>query len=221
MVLGLGTGSTAAHVVRALGERVRGGLGVRCVPTSRATQALAESCAIPLLTLAEVARVDLTIDGADEVDGDLQLIKGGGGALFREKIVASVSDRLVIAVDSTKLVTSLGAFALPVEVTPFAWNFVSVALERTNGSPVLRCADGGAPFVTDEGNYVLDCAYGKIDDPRELAHRLDGIVGVVEHGLFIDMADVVVVGRDGRTEVIERGSAPGNEPERTIPHRLT
>jgi ribose 5-phosphate isomerase A len=208
MVLGLGTGSTAAHVVRMLGERVRGGLGVRGVPTSRATQALAESCGIPLLTLEDVVRVALTIDGADEVDGDLQLIKGGGGALFREKIVASVSNRLVIAVDSTKLVTCLGAFALPVEVTPFAWNVVSVALARMNCNPALRCADGGEPFVTDEGNYVLDCACGSIDDPRGLAARLDDIVGVVEHGLFIDMADAVVVGRDDGCEVIERGSAP-------------
>lgn len=204
MVLGLGTGSTAAHVVRLLGERVRGGFGVRGVPTSRATQALAESCGIPLLTLEDVVRVDLTIDGADEVDRDLQLIKGGGGALLREKVVASVSDRLVIAVDSTKLVPRLGAFAVPVEVTPFAWKVVAVGLEDAHCRPVLRRGEDGTPFVTDGGNNVLDCAYEKIDDPRGLARHLADIVGVVEHGLFIDMADVVVVGRDDGAEVIER-----------------
>ena len=204
MTLGLGTGSTAAHAVRLLAERVRAGLKVRGVPTSRATQALAEACGVPLATLDDVSRLDLTIDGADEVDPDLALIKGGGGALLREKIVASVSDRLVIVVDSAKLVERLGAFDVPVEVTPFASKVVAHAILGIGGRPRLRRADSGAPFVTDEGNHVLDCAYGGIDDARALAASLDAIVGVVEHGLFLDMADIVVVGRAGGAEVIER-----------------
>ncbi len=204
MVLGLGTGSTAAHAVRLLGERVRAGLDVRGVPTSRAIQALAEAQGIPLATLDDIPRLDLTIDGADEVDPDLALIKGGGGALLREKIVASVSDRLVIVVDSAKLVDRLGACDVSVEVTPFAWKVVSDAILGMGGRPRLRRADGGAPFVTDEGNHVLVCAYGAIDDPHALASSLNAIVGVVEHGLFLDMADVVVVGRAGGAEVIER-----------------
>ncbi len=206
MVLGLGTGSTAAHAVRLLGERVRAGLDVRGVPTSRATQALAEACGVPLATLDEVTRLDLTIDGADEVDPELRLIKGGGGALLREKIVASVSDRLVIVVDSGKLVERLGAFGLPVEVTPFAANVVAAALEATGCRAALRCGAGGRPFVTDEGNVLLDCAYGAIGDPRALAASLNAIVGVVEHGLFLDMADIVIVGRAAGVEVIERGA---------------
>ncbi len=149
MVLGLGTGSTAAHAVRLLGERVRAGLDVRGVPTSRATQALAEACGVPLATLDEVTRLDLTIDGADEVDPELRLIKGGGGALLREKIVASVSDRLVIVVDSGKLVERLGAFGLPVEVTPFAANVVAAALDATGCRAALRRGSDGQPFVTD------------------------------------------------------------------------
>ncbi len=204
MTLGLGTGSTAAHVVRLLGERVGAGLKVRGVPTSRATQALAEACGVPLATLDDVSRLDLTIDGADEVDPDLALIKGGGGALLREKIVASVSDRLVIVVDSAKLVERLGAFDLPVEVTPFAANVAAAALEATGCRVALRRGDDGAPFVTDEGNALFDCAYGAIDDARALAASLDAIVGVVEHGLFIDMADIVVVGRADGAEIIER-----------------
>ncbi len=207
MTLGLGTGSTAAHAVRLLGKRVRAGLDVRGVPTSRATQALAEACGVPLATLDDVTRLDLTIDGADEVDPDLALIKGAGGALLREKIVASVSDRLVIVVDSSKLVERLGAFDLPVEVTPFAVSVATPALEATGCRVTLRRGAEGAPFVTDEGNAMLDCAYGAIDDPRALAQRLNAIVGVVEHGLFLDMADTVIVGRAGGVEVIERPSA--------------
>ena len=204
MVLGLGTGSTAAHVVRALGRRVREGLRMRGVPTSRATHALAVECGVPLVSLVEVTRLDLTIDGADEVDPELRLIKGGGGALLREKIVASVSDRVVIVVDSGKLVPRLGAFPLPVEVTPFAWRVVAERLAETGCTPRLRRNAHGEPFVTDEANYLLDGAYGRIDDPARLARRIRDIVGVVEHGLFLGLAHAVIVGRAGGADVIER-----------------
>ncbi len=204
MVLGLGTGSTAAHLVRLLGERVRGGLRVQGVPTSRATEALAAECGIPLVGFDRVTRLDLTIDGADEIGPNLDLIKGGGGALLREKIVASVSDRYVIIADETKLVKRLGGFALPVEVTPFALAVVTARLEAEGAKPVLRRVAGGDAMVTDEGHHLLDCAYGAIDDAPALARALTGIVGVVEHGLFVGMADAAVIGRDDGVEVIER-----------------
>ena len=204
MVLGLGTGSTAAYLVRLLGERVRDGLRIQGVPTSRATEALAAGLGIPLVGFDRVTRLDLTIDGADEIDPNLDLIKGGGGALLREKIVASVSDRYVIIADQTKLVDRLGTFALPVEVTPFALAVVTARLEAEGAKPVLRRGPDGDPMMTDEGHHLLDCAYGAIDDAPALARALTGIVGVVEHGLFVGMADVAVIGRDDGVEVIER-----------------
>ncbi len=209
MVIGLGSGSTAAHAVRLLGPRVRDGLDVRGVPTSRDTRALAEACGIPLTTLDEAGRLDLTIDGADEIDAELRLVKGGGGALLREKIVAAASRRLVIIADSSKLVATLGAFGLPVEVTPFACNVTAAALAATGCRPILRRGADGEAFVTDEGNNLFDCAYGEIADPAGLARRLNDTVGVVEHGLFLDMADTVIVGRADGAEVIERGSVAG------------
>ncbi len=204
MAVGLGTGSTAAYVVRLLGERVRAGLTVTAVPTSRATEALARECGIPLTSLEDVTRLDITIDGADEVDGELRLIKGGGGALLREKIVAAASDRFVVVVDSGKLVARLGSFDLPVEVVPFAWRVVAEKIETTGCLPTLRSGDANKPFVTDEGNYILDCAYGAIEEPEALARRLDGTTGIVDHGLFLDMADTVVVGRGDSVEIIAR-----------------
>lgn len=204
MAVGLGTGSTAAYAVRLLGERVRAGLAVTAVATSRATEALARECGIPLTSLEDVTRLDITIDGADEVDGELRLIKGGGGALLREKIVAAASDRFVVVVDSGKLVARLGAFDLPVEVVPFAWRVVAEKIEATGCLPALRAGDANKPFVTDEGNYILDCAYGAIEEPEALARRLDGTTGIVDHGLFLDMADTVVVGRGDSVEIIAR-----------------
>ena len=183
MTIGLGTGSTAAYAIAMLGERVRAGLSVRAVPTSERTRELAEERGIPLVTLEQVTRLDLTIDGADEVDPDLQLIKGGGGALLHEKIVASASDRLVIIADSKKMVTKLGRFALPVEVVPSAWKVLTEKTSAVGCMPKLRRrADGREVFVTDERNYLLDCAFGAIEDHRGLASTLASLPGVVEHG---------------------------------------
>ena len=193
MTVGLGTGSTAAHVIRMLGRRVREGLAVRGVPTSEASAMLARAVGIPLADLNEVERVHLAIDGADEVDRQRRCIKGGGGALLREKIVASASDRLVIVVDSGKTVERLGAFPLPVEVVPFACGQVQRRMRALGASVELRAGAEG-PFPTDEGNRILDCCFGDIADASALAAQLDAVPGIVEHGLFIDMADDVIVG---------------------------
>ncbi len=209
-IVGLGSGSTAALMVELLGERVRAGLDVRGVATSAATQRLADAAGIPLLPLEQVTRLDLTIDGADEVDPDLQLIKGGGGALLHEKIVASASERLIIIVDSSKLVARLGRFALPVEVVPAAWRLLAEKLKVLGCTPTLRLRAGGSDhFVTAEGNHILDCAFGAIGDPPRLARSLADMPGVVEHGLFIDMVDLVIVGRGSATEVLRRRSGGG------------
>jgi ribose 5-phosphate isomerase A len=200
MRVGLGSGSTALHAVRELGERVRAGLTITGVPTSRQTEAAAREAGIPLDDLSERPWLDLTLDGADEVDGRLRLVKGGGGALLREKIVASASRRLLILVDASKCVERLGAFPLPVEVVPFAASVVAAHVARWGVTPRLRVR-GGAPFVTDEGNHVLDCPFGEITDPEGLAARLADVPGVVEHGLFLDLADAVYVAGDDGVEV--------------------
>lgn len=191
MVLGLGTGSTAAFAVRKLGQRVRDGLRVRCLPTSEATRRLAEAEGIPLTTFAEVTRLDLTLDGADEFDPQLNLIKGGGGALFREKIVAAASQRLVIFADGSKRVPVLGHFPLPVEVNPFGWQAAAARIESLGAHATLR---GGSaqPFVTDNHGYVLDCAFGTIADPAALELQLRAITGVMVTGLFVGMAEAVL-----------------------------
>lgn len=206
MCLGLGSGSTAAIMLGLLGQRVRDGLRVRGVPTSETSRQLAERAGIPLVTFDEVSRLDLTIDGADEVDPQLNLIKGGGGALLREKIVASFTRRVVIIVDSQKQVPQLGAFPLPVEVVRFAWRPLAQRLGDLGATPVLRAGRDGRPYVTDEGNFLLDCAFGRIEDPAALAARLDAMPGVVDHGLFVGLANTLVVGRGDGTVVIERDS---------------
>ena len=211
MRLGLGTGSTARHMVALLGERVRAGLSVVAVPTSEATRAQAEQERIPLSTLDGLTSLDLTIDGADEISPDLSLIKGGGGALLREKIVASASARLVIIADETKWVAVLGRYPLPIEVIPFGFSATRAAVEgaaRDCGAPgtaSLRMGMDGHPLVTDGGHWLLDAALERIADPERLATRLNAIPGVVEHGLFIGMADTAILaGRDG-VRVVERG----------------
>ena len=210
MRLGLGTGSTAKPFVEMLGERVRGGLDVIAVPTSEATRALAEQCGIKLTTLDETPALDLTIDGADEIAPDLALIKGGGGALLREKIVAAASARMVVIADSSKWVAALGRFPLPIEVVPFGLGATeravaaAIAATGNSGPLALRRDKAGHAFVTDGGHFILDAALQKIADPRSLADRLAAIPGVVEHGLFIGLAQAAVIaGPEGR-RVVER-----------------
>jgi ribose 5-phosphate isomerase A len=194
MTVGLGSGTTAAEMVRLLGDRVRVGLAVRGVASSSATEALAREVGVPLVALSDVDALDVTIDGADEVDPRGNLIKGRGGALLREKILASCSRKLVIIVDPRKQVAALGAVPVPVEVTPFGVAYVSRTLTALGAKPVLRGGAGGAPYLTDGGNQILDCAFGPITDPEGLAARLDGVTGVVEHGLFVGFSPTIVVG---------------------------
>jgi ribose 5-phosphate isomerase A len=200
MKLGLGTGSTARHFVDLLGERVAAGLEVVGVPTSEKTKAQAASLGVCLSTLEETPELDLTVDGADEIDSSLRLIKGGGGALLREKIVAAASKRMIVIADESKLVERLGRFALPVEVVPFGLTATRGHIARAaaacgcRGEIRLRLkSEGGAPFVTDGGHNILDCAFGAIDDPSALAVALQAIPGVVEHGLFIGLAQGAVL----------------------------
>ena len=208
MRVGLGTGSTAAWMVRCLAEVVRqDGLKIRAVPTSTRTAALARELGIEVVSLDEAKWLDLTIDGADEFDGDLNLIKGGGGALLQEKIVATASDQMIVIADAGKEVGALGAFPLPVEVIPFGWQTTKALIEEMlvsidvlGRSTSLRM-NGDRPFVTDEGNHILDLHLGRIGNARQLAMVLNQVPGVVENGLFIDICDVVVVGYgDGRVE---------------------
>jgi len=198
MTLGLGTGSTAAWFVTLLGERIRDGLCVRGVPTSEATAALARECGVEILGLEQVSRIDLCVDGVDEVDGSCRAIKGGGGALLREKIVASAADQVVCIADASKRVQTLGAFPLPVEVIPFAVSLVQRRIADLGCSPVLRRTADGKPFRSDENNLILDCPFGRIDDPETLAAELAFIPGVVEHGLFLGLIDeMLFAGGDG------------------------
>jgi ribose 5-phosphate isomerase A len=192
MVVGLGTGSTAAFAIRKLAERVRLGLSIRALPTSRQTESLARELGIPLVEFSQVTRLDLTLDGADEMDPALNLIKGGGGALFREKIVAAASRRLVIFADHSKRVARLGRFPLPIEVNPFGWQVVAERV-RAMGAEVALRERGGRPFVTDNGGQILDCRFGEIADPPALERRLRAIVGVMETGLFCGMAEMACV----------------------------
>jgi ribose 5-phosphate isomerase A len=195
-IVGLGTGSTAAYAIRFLAERVRDGLKIRGIPTSTGTRDLAASLGIPLTTLDQFQEIDVTIDGADEIDPQLALIKGGGGAFLREKIIASASRQLVIISDSTKSVQVLGKAPVPVEVVPFAQALVAKEVTALGASVSLRLDSSGKAFVTDEGHHILDCHFGQIPDPPALARKLEDIAGAVEHGLFVGMASVVLIGRD-------------------------
>ncbi|MBB6732189.1 ribose-5-phosphate isomerase RpiA [Cohnella zeiphila] len=202
MTIGLGTGSTAYWAILRIAERVREGLTVRAAASSIRSEQLAREHGIPLVSLDEIDRFDLTIDGADEADDRLNLIKGGGGALLREKVLAASSDRFVVIVDESKRVRTLGAFPLPVEIVPFGSRLTLNALKALDGNPAVRM-DGDRPYVTDNGNWIADCRFGTIDDPEQLSVRLNRIPGVVENGLFVGMTSAVVVGTAGGAIVLE------------------
>ena len=210
MKLGLGTGSTAKHFVELLGERVKAGLSVVGVPTSEATRADAVRCGIALTTLDDVDRLDLTVDGADEIDPSFNLIKGGGGALLREKIVASASDRMIVIADDTKWVEVLGRFPLPIEVIPFGLAATRRAIGKAfaqtgvSGQMVVRKDKNGHVFVTDGGHWIIDAHLGRINDAAGLAGLLTSIPGVVEHGLFIGLASMAVLAGAQGIRVVER-----------------
>jgi ribose 5-phosphate isomerase A len=207
MVLGLGTGSTAAFFVTELAARVARGLAIVAIPTSERTATQARQLGIPLASFAEHRRIDVAIDGADEVQRTtLDLVKGRGGALLREKIVAAASSRFIVIVDRDKLVDRLGeAGPLPVEVAQFGWQATAGALERLGSRPELRCAVSGQPFVTDGGNFILDCLFGPIADPAETERRIKSIVGVVENGLFVGRSSAVIVASRDGIEVLTPG----------------
>jgi ribose 5-phosphate isomerase A len=210
MRLGLGTGSTAKHFVDLLAERVRGGLDVVAVPTSEATRAQAERLGIALTTLEETPELDLTIDGADEIAPDLTLIKGGGGALLREKIVAAASAKMLVIADQSKWVAVLGHFPLPIEIAPFGAAATRRAVEAATaaagcpGAAMLRKAPNGHAFVTDGGHWLLDAQLQRIGDPKTLAARLSAVPGVMEHGLFIGLAGAAIVAGPDGVRLIER-----------------
>jgi len=209
MRVGLGTGSTARHFVELLGARVREGLTITAVPTSKTTRADAERLGIPLSTLDETPELDLTVDGADEIAPDLAVIKGGGGALLREKIVAAASARMIVIADDSKWVPMLGRFPLPIEVVPFGLAATRRAIEATAlaagcpGPAVLRRTREGHPFVTDGGHHILDASLGRIADPKALAAGLVRIPGVVEHGLFIGLVKAAIIAGAEGVRIVE------------------
>ncbi len=212
MRLGLGTGSTARHFVALLGLKVAAGLQVLCVPTSEATAAQARALGIPLTTLDETPELDLTIDGADELNSDLTLIKGAGGALLREKIVASASASMVVIADDTKQVAYLGAFPLPVEVHVFGFEATRRAVERAcaragaPGGAQVRLKADGSPYVTDGGNRIVDCSLARINDPEKLSHLLLEVPGVVEHGLFVGLCATAFIASQNGVAVLRRSA---------------
>jgi ribose 5-phosphate isomerase A len=203
-VVGLGSGSTATIAIRLLGERVRAGLKIRGIPTSIASRDLAGQLGIPLIAFDEAQQIDVTVDGADEFDPALNLIKGGGGAMLREKIVAFASKQLVIVTDSSKQVPMLGKFPLPVEVIGFAEPLIAKKISDLGAKVVRRLDSSGKPYMTDESHHILDCHFGQIADPRTLACTLSEMPGVVEHGLFVGMASVVLMAKAGKVDEFRR-----------------
>ncbi|MGA7684531.1 MAG: ribose-5-phosphate isomerase RpiA [Terriglobales bacterium] len=201
-IVGLGTGSTAYFAVIALGERVKAGLKIIGIPTSIATAELARKVGIPLTTLDQHPAIDIDIDGADEVDPHLNLIKGGGGALLREKVIAAASKKFIVVADSAKIVSVLGKFPLPVEIIAFARAVVEPKIAGLGASIKMRTRPDGSPYLTDNGNPILDCSFGKIEDPPALSRALNNIPGVVEHGLFIGLASKALVGKENSVEEI-------------------
>jgi ribose 5-phosphate isomerase A len=212
MTLGLGTGSTAARFIDLVGKRARQGLRVTCVPTSEASRAQAERLGLALVTLDQQPYLDLTVDGADELDDELRLIKGGGGALLREKIVATASERMVVIADHSKRVAVLGAFPLPVEVVRFGVaatrNMIEILASDAGctGEIAMRLDAQGQPFVSDGGNFILDCAFGRIEEPEALDEALKLVPGVVESGLFLGIADAAILAGPDGVAVLERAA---------------
>lgn len=205
MTVGIGSGSTVYWLIMELGKRVKKGLFFRAIPTSKQTAALAAQQNIPLAELNAVDTIDLTIDGADEIDPNLQLIKGGGGALLQEKMVAAASRELLILCDYTKLVAKLGKFPLPLEVVPFGWKQVQRHIRETYQVEATLRMQGDQPFISDHSHYVLDCPFQQIEQPDILTYELNNIPGVVDNGLFVNMADLALVGYpDGKTETMTR-----------------
>lgn len=202
-IVGLGSGSSAYIAVEEIGKMVKNGLDIKGVPTSEKTRELAESWGIPLLNIEDVESIDITIDGADEFTTDLQLIKGGGSFLLKEKVVASLSKKEIIVVDSSKKVDFLGKFTVPIEVIPYARNYVLTQLKKLNGLGKIREADG-KPLITEQGNLLIDGDFGLIENPAQLGEQLIHIVGVVEHGLFVDIATTVIMGVDNGTLIFEK-----------------
>lgn len=201
-IIGLGTGSTAEYAVREIGKLVEKGLKIKGVPTSNKTEELAKSLNIPLITLNEVDSIDLTIDGTDEFDADLNLIKGGGGALFREKMVARLTKNQIIIADSSKKVETLGAFKVPVEIVPIAVDFAKKQIEKIGGAAKIREKDGKI-FITDAGNQIFDADFGKIKDANDISNKLNGIEGVVCHGLFINLANILIMAKGDEITIFD------------------
>ncbi|HUJ39650.1 MAG TPA: ribose-5-phosphate isomerase RpiA [Candidatus Acidoferrales bacterium] len=202
MVVGLGSGSTATHFIKLLGEKVKAGLKIRSISSSKASEDLARSLSIPITDFRQSPVIDVAIDGADEIGPHLALLKGGGGALLREKIVASAAKRFIVVADSTKIVAHLGKFPLPVEVIPMSAPLVEKKIRELGISSKVRQAKSGGDYITDEGNLILDCACGVIQDPQALAASLRAMVGVVEHGLFLNMAEMALVADGAEVKTI-------------------
>jgi ribose 5-phosphate isomerase A len=204
MIVGLGTGSTAYWAIQKIGDRVKEGLSIKAIATSKHTENLAKELGINLISFSEIELIDITIDGADEVDKELNLIKGGGGALLREKIIASASKRFIVIIDESKLVDQLGKFPLPVEIVKFGFEIAMKQLHKLGCEPKLR-ASVNKPYITENGNYIIDCDFGNIDRPEELHNQINLIPGIVDNGLFIKMAEQVIVGyKDGTVKKLNK-----------------
>jgi ribose 5-phosphate isomerase A len=202
MILGLGTGSTAYYMIKKVGELVQIGMNLKAVATSKSTENLAKELHIPLVQIDEIGRIDLCIDGVDEIDKHFNSIKGGGGALFREKIVANLADEVIWIMDDSKLVDSIGAFPLPIEVLPYGYTQVIRKLKEYSFNPIMRMKDGNV-FITDNGNYIVDLHIGNPMDINDVYNKVNGITGVLEIGLFINMCNRIIVGTDNGAKIIE------------------
>ena len=202
MILGLGTGSTVYYMIEKVGELLRQGLNIKAVATSQSTTNLANEFKIPLISIDEVERIDLVIDGVDEIDGQFNAIKGGGGALFREKMVANIADNVIWIMDSSKIVDSIGAFPLPVEILPYGCSHLLKKLRFLSLNPVLRVKED-IPFITDNHNYIVDLHLGKEFDIKYVLQKLKGITGVLETGLFLNTCDKIIIGTSDRVKVVE------------------